>query len=140
VLDRKFLKKGPKNNLFISIVFFTVFVGYTVEPVLTLNADIPPRVQHDMVFLKESWANMQEQEEAEAKFLAEVEASEVGLAAHQQESSFQMVTSKNKKKKSKSPVKKATYDTRSKVLFHKLDLHTLCSCLVSKLALFLSLI
>jgi hypothetical protein len=87
----------------------------TVEPVLTLNADIPPRVQHDMVFLKESWANMQEQEEAEAKYLAEVEASEVGLAAHQQESSFQMVTSKNKKKKSKSPVKKATYDTRSKV-------------------------
>jgi hypothetical protein len=27
VLDRRFLKKGSKNNLFISIAFFTIFVG-----------------------------------------------------------------------------------------------------------------
>jgi hypothetical protein len=89
----------------------------TVGPVLTLVSDIPPKVQHDMEFLKESWANMQEQADAEATLLAEAAASEARLHAQQKESNFQIVSSKNKKKKSKSnsPLRKASYDTRSKV-------------------------
>jgi hypothetical protein len=89
----------------------------TVGPVLTLVSDIPPKVQHDMEFLKESWANMQEQADTEATLLAEAAASEARLHAQQKESNFQIVSSKNKKKKSKSnsPLRKASYDTRSKV-------------------------
>jgi hypothetical protein len=89
----------------------------TVGPVLTLVSDIPPKVQHDMEFLKESWANMQEQADAEATLLGEAAASEARLHAQQEESNFQTVSSKNKKKKSKSnsPLRKASYDTRSKV-------------------------
>jgi hypothetical protein len=89
----------------------------TVGPVLTLVSDIPPKVQHDMEFLKESWANMQEQADAEATRLAEAEAPEARLLAQQEESNFQTVSSKNKKKKSKSnsQLRKASVETRSKV-------------------------
>jgi hypothetical protein len=89
----------------------------TVEPVLTLVSDIPPIVQQDMVFSKESWTNMQEQDEAEANLREETENS--AARALQAESSFQIVSSKNKKKKSNSPLRKETYETRSKVSTQK---------------------
>jgi hypothetical protein len=71
----------------------------------------PERVQKDMIFLKESWANMAEQEEHECIQAAAVEAHQT------REEEFQIKLSKNQKKAQKKVVKSSndSYATRSKV-------------------------
>jgi hypothetical protein len=64
-------------------------------------------VQKDMQFLKESWANMAENEEQEQRLLA---ALDKGPAP----SNFKMVNTKSRKKASKTPPN-SIYGTRSKV-------------------------
>jgi hypothetical protein len=65
----------------------------------------------DMIFLKESWANMAEQEEHECIQAAAVEAHQT------REEEFQIKLSKNQKKAQKKVVKSSndSYATRSKV-------------------------
>jgi hypothetical protein len=69
------------------------------------------RIQDDMQFLKDSWANMAENEDDEATLLA---AMDKGLSP----SGFQMVVSKasNRSKAGKSSSQQGRYGTRSKVI------------------------
>jgi hypothetical protein len=75
------------------------------QPILT-----PVRVQNDMAFLKESWANMADLEDQN---YAQGDTS----ASHLQEEGFQVKLSKNQKKAQKklSQSSKDSYATRSKV-------------------------
>jgi hypothetical protein len=75
------------------------------QPILT-----PVRVQKDMAFLKESWANMADLEDQN-------NAQGNTSASHLQEEGFQVKLSKNQKKAQKklSQSSKDSYATRSKV-------------------------
>jgi hypothetical protein len=77
-----------------------------IQPIST-----PDRVQKDMMFLKDSWANMAELEEQEAIQANEVEAQQV---THDD---FQTKLTKNQKKAQKKVLQssKDSYATRSKV-------------------------
>jgi hypothetical protein len=72
------------------------------------------RIQHDMHFLRESWANMADDEELERNFLEDLE---VGPDL----SKFTLVTSKASKRAAaaKNSSSKSTYGTRSKVVAKK---------------------
>jgi hypothetical protein len=66
------------------------------------------RIHHDMQFLRESWANLAENEEQQHKLLEDLEADP--------DSRFTVVTSRaSKKAAAKLSTSKSTYGTRSKV-------------------------
>jgi hypothetical protein len=75
----------------------------------------PERVAKDMEFLKQSWANIIDKDEAEASFLKDLEKEpeEQAMTAD----GFQMKVSKNKKKAQQKlkHLSRDTYATRSKV-------------------------
>ena len=67
------------------------------------------RNQRNMEFLKNSWANMADNEQDEALLLAE-------LVRHDEQDNFQLVVSKRKQKRQKKLAsQKKAYETRSKV-------------------------
>jgi hypothetical protein len=72
------------------------------------------RIQHDMHFLRESWANMADDEELERNFLEDLEVGP-------DPSKFTLVTSKASKRAAaaKNSSSKSTYGTRSKVVAKK---------------------
>jgi hypothetical protein len=76
------------------------------QPLLT-----PVRVQNDMVFLKDSWANMVDDEQQN------LQLEESSARQHLSDDGFQIKLSKNQKKAQKkvSLTSKDSYATRSKV-------------------------
>jgi hypothetical protein len=71
------------------------------------------RVQKDMQFLKDSWANIAENENAEIRLLADLETDQPNL--EDASASFQVFQSKRNSKKQKQTSSKNAYSTRSKV-------------------------
>jgi hypothetical protein len=89
------------------------------EP-LVINQPVatPVRVQNDIVFLKESWANMVDLEEHENFQAAASEAAAASVdEQHLSDAGFQLKLSKNQKKAQKKATHsgKESYATRSKV-------------------------
>jgi hypothetical protein len=74
---------------------------------------VPIRVQQDMQFLRDSWANIAEIEGAENRLLTELEREEP-IYNREEPTSFQMVQSKRKTKLQKKAATNS-YSTRSKV-------------------------
>lgn len=76
--------------------------------------DTPDRVKKDMVFLKNSWANLAYQEEEEASLLASVQKTDQNIV---DEDGFQMKLLKGQKKTQKKlkQTSRDSYATRSKV-------------------------
>lgn len=70
--------------------------------------DVPERVQQDMQFLKDSWANIIDNDDAENNLLEELEKDD------HIEAPFQVVQSKKKAKNQKNNTSKSSYSTRSK--------------------------
>jgi hypothetical protein len=74
---------------------------------------IPERIQQDIQFLKDSWANIVENEDAEKRLMDDLERDEP--STDEQSASFQMVQSKKTAKLKKKTAAKIPYSTRSKV-------------------------
>ena len=73
--------------------------------------DIPTRIENEMKFLNDSWANMMENEEAEQRLLKELEQEHQVIPDPNQ--GFQQVVRRKKKQRKMTSPNKA-YGTRSK--------------------------
>jgi len=81
-----------------------------VNPQVGNNSETPARIENDLKFLNDAWANMMEDEEAEIRALKELEKEHVGIDTND---GFQKVT-KRKQKQKKTNAALKVYDTRSK--------------------------
>jgi len=72
--------------------------------------EIPTRIENDMKFLNDSWANMMADGEAEIRLLKDLEKEHVDPDPNE---GFQQVNRRKKKQKT-TDVAQKTYDTRSK--------------------------
>jgi len=96
------------------------FDNTDIEAEHAVEVHSPGTVKRNTEFLKESWANMAENEEAEASLLRhlETEPDEAEPVVSEDNAPFTMVKSTNKARKQKSP-QKSTQPTRSKVCIPK---------------------
>jgi len=85
------------------------------------NMNVPERVQTDVQFLKDSWANMDGKEDADNRLLAALERDEPILDRDNDEgpSCFTLVQTKRKSKSQKQRMTGKSYSTRSKVCHDK---------------------
>jgi len=89
---------------------------HVTEQPIEQNLSTPSRVQKDMEFLKNSWANIADNEEAEARLLAALE-KEPAVTNTQpiDNEGFHIHMSKNQKKAQNKQIRNEAYPTRSKV-------------------------
>lgn len=84
--------------------------------------DIPTRIQQDMEFLKQSWENIAEDEDAEARLLVELNQEHDGdMQQHGIDTDgFQLVASKQQKKEQRKlqNLNRGVYQTRSRKVVH----------------------